>query len=112
VPIVRIEPVGIEFEVPPGQTVAEAAWRQGYTWPTRCWGQAECMVCVTRILSGASQAEPANKEEMEQMADRLAPRLRHASARLACRLRVRGEGLVLEKRGVQPPSENGSVLGG
>jgi len=51
-PVIHIEPGGIDLEVGPNESVAESAWRQGYTWPTRCWGQADCMVCWVRILDG------------------------------------------------------------
>jgi 2Fe-2S ferredoxin len=106
VAIVRVEPAGIEIDVGPNESVAECAWRLGFTWPTRCWGQAECMVCATRLIDGESQVEPPGQEELEQMADRLPRRLRSPSTRLACRLHVRGDGVVLEKAGVRPPTES------
>lgn len=102
-PIVRVEPAGLEFEVEPGEGVAEAAWRQGYTWPTKCWGQAECMVCWVRILDGELAAEPPSEDELFAMRSRLPVKLRSPLTRLACQLRVKGDGLVLEKKGVKPP---------
>ena len=47
-PLVRIEPLGATFDVTPEETMLVAAWRLGYPWPSRCWGQAECMVCHPR----------------------------------------------------------------
>ena len=101
--IVRVEPAGIEFDVGPGEAVAEAAWRLGYTWPTKCWGQAECMVCFVRILEGELQAEPPSEAELFAMRTRLPVKLRSPLTRLACQLRVNGDGLIVEKKGVLPP---------
>ena len=101
---VRVEPAGVEVEVERGESVAEAAWRQGYTWPTRCWGRAECMMCFARITDGELAAEPASAEEQVQMRALMPARLRSEVTRLACQLRVVADGLVLEKRGVYPPS--------
>jgi 2Fe-2S ferredoxin len=101
--MVRVEPSGVEFDVQPGESVAEAAWRLGYTWPTTCWGQADCMVCFVRVLDGELQAAPASEDELFQMQTKMTRRLRSPLTRLACRLRVKGDGLVLEKKGVQPP---------
>ena len=102
---VRVEPGGVEFEVAPGESVAEAAWNHGYTWPTKCWGQAECMVCWVRVLDGELDAEPPTEEELSAMRTRLPVKLRSPLTRLACRLRVSGDGLVLEKKGVRGPGE-------
>lgn len=102
-PTVRVEPSGIEFDVAVGETVAEAAWRLGYTWPTKCWGKAECMVCWTRILAGELSVEPLGPEEQLAMRSRLPPKLKSQFTRLACRMVVTREGLVLEKKGVVPP---------
>ena len=100
---VRVEPAGVEFDVPPGESVAEAAWRLGYTWPTKCWGQADCMICFVKVLDGELQCEPPGEEELFQMRSKMPRRLRSPLTRLACRLRVTGDGLVLEKKGVLPP---------
>jgi 2Fe-2S ferredoxin len=103
-PVVRVEPSGAELDVELGETVAEAAWRLGYTWPTKCWGQADCMVCWTRILDGELSAVPLGEEEELAMRARLPPKLKSRFTRLGCRLLVSGDGLVLEKKGVQPSS--------
>ncbi len=100
---VRVEPAGVEFDVKPGESVAEAAWRLGYTWPTKCWGQAECMVCFVRVIGGEVRAQPAGDAELLAMRTLLPRRLRGPLTRLACRLQVTGDGLVVEKKGVQPP---------
>lgn len=100
-PLVTIEPSGVELEVRPGESVAEAAWRQGYVWPTKCWGQAECMSCFTKVLGGELSAHPADAEEHDAMGLRMAERVRSPLVRLACQLRVKRDGLVLEKQGVR-----------
>jgi 2Fe-2S ferredoxin len=100
---VRVEPAGLEFDVPPGESIAEAAWRLGYFWPTNCYGQAECMACFVRVLDGESSAESPSDDELLAMRMRMPRRLRGPLTRLACRLNVTGEGLVVEKKGVRPP---------
>lgn len=102
-PLVRIEPLGATFDVKPDETVLAAAWRLGYSWPTRCWGQAECLVCHTKVISGAAEVEPASGFELERMGRLLPKRWRSPSTRLACQLKVTGPGVVLEKAGVIPP---------
>lgn len=106
VPVVRVEPAGVEFEVQAGESVAEAAWRLGYSWPTRCWGQAECMVCFTKVIGGEMQTEAPEDEELHQMRTLLPRQSWSSLTRLACRLKVKGPGVILEKRGVRPPSSS------
>lgn len=102
-PVVRIEPLGEEICVRPGEAVAEAAWRLGYYWPTTCFGQAQCMACRVRVVSGEQSIMPADDEEVEAMRTRL-PRLeREGGTRLGCRLTVTADGVTVEKRGVKPP---------
>ncbi|MEV6164884.1 2Fe-2S iron-sulfur cluster-binding protein [Streptomyces sp. NPDC052052] len=98
-----IQPSGSELEVAEGESVAEAAWRQGHDWPTQCWGQADCMTCFTRIIDGELCALPAEQEELDAIRLRMSPRFRtNPLVRLACRLRCARDGLVLEKRGFRP----------
>jgi len=100
---VRVEPAGVELDVKAGESVAEAAWNLGYTWPTTCWGQAECMVCFVKVVDGELGTEPPDEDELLQMRTRLPVRLRSPLTRLACRLKINGAGVVLEKKGVQGP---------
>ena len=69
--VVRVEPSGFEFDVRPGESVAEAAWRLGYSWPTTCWGQAECMLCFVRVTAGELHTEPPDDDELLQMQTRM-----------------------------------------
>jgi ferredoxin, 2Fe-2S len=101
--LVRIEPSGLHLDVPDGESVAEAAWRLGYHWPTTCWGQADCMLCRVEVLEGSDAVRAAGPEEVAAVRQKLSPSLRRPATRLACRLEVTGEGVVLRKEGVRPP---------
>lgn len=105
---IRVEPAGVEFDVRAGESVAEAAWRLGYTWPTKCWGQAECMVCLVKVVDGELQTQPPDEDELFQLRTRLPRRLLGPLTRLACRLQVTGAGVVLEKKGVREPPTDSS----
>jgi len=99
---VRILPAGIDLEVEPYESVAEAAWRQGYVWPTQCWGQLDCMSCFTRIVDGERDALPAEDAELDAVRMKMpGPMASDSLVRLACQLRCKGDSLVLEKRGVR-----------
>ena len=103
-PLVTIEPDGFRIEVEAGESLAQAAWRQGYHWPTTCWGEAECMVCAVCVTAGEGAAEPATGEEEAAIAARMPHFRRQPGTRLAFRLRVAGDGLVVEKAGVRRPA--------
>ncbi|PAK28049.1 hypothetical protein CJD44_00995 [Streptomyces sp. alain-838] len=102
---VHVRPAGLTIEVAPGETLAESAWRQGYRWPTTCWGKAECMVCTVLVTSGESATVPADAAEEDAIRLRLPRHLRRPESRLACRLRFTGDGAVVEKKGVRPPPD-------
>lgn len=104
--VVRVEPSGLDIKVEAGEPVAEAAWRQGYTWPTKCWGQLDCTSCFARIAEGEELVVPAEDDELAAMRTRLPARLRSPLVRLGCRLRVTADGVVLEKKGVGPPGDS------
>lgn len=105
-PIVHIDGSDVDIDVNPGESVAEAAWRQGYDWPTKCWGQLECMQCFVRIKPGDGEVNivPADEEEIIAMRTLFPPRLRSPMVRLGCRVQVCGDGVVLEKKGVRAPA--------
>lgn len=102
-PRVTIQPSGVALEVNQGESVAEAAWRQGYIWPTQCWGQADCMTCFTKILDGELSAVPADEFELDAKRFKMTDKFRSSPLiRLACQLRCTGNDLVLEKHGFRP----------
>ncbi len=102
-PLVRIEPLGEEICVRRGESVAEAAWRLGYHWPTTCFGQATCMQCRVRIIAGEEFVVPADDQESEAMQTWLPAPARRPGIRLGCRLTVMADGVTVEKPGVRPP---------
>jgi len=95
---VRVQPIGADIEVRPGETLIEAAWREGYDWPTSCYGQAQCMVCRVRVIDGAENLSDMSKEEVDAL------RMNNLDGidgvRLACLLEVHGPATV-EKDGVR-----------
>ena len=95
----RVDPDGIELDLEPGETLIEAAWRLGYTWPTRCYGQAECTACHIEVMEGAEHASAIGEDEAVALAT-LRPGTR--ALRLACRIRFDGDAVV-KKRGVRAP---------
>ena len=99
----RVEPLGSDIDVRPGEAVAEAAWRLGYRWPTTCFGQANCMQCRVRVVAGDQFVVPADDEESEAMQKWLPALARKPGIRLGCRLTVIADGVTVEKRGVRPP---------
>jgi len=106
-PVVRVEPLGVDIEVQPGETLIEAAWRQGFDWPTVCYAQAECTLCHVRVLEGSENLAPMQQQESKTIQELLG-RARHRDAiRLACRLEVRGN-VVVRKNGVQQRQSGGA----
>ena len=100
-PVVRVEPSGVEIDLHDGEALALGAWRLGHWWPTTCWGQADCMLCRTEVVEGEERVVPADAEEVDAVRRKL-PRAQHRpGTRLACRLVVTGEGVVVRKDGVR-----------
>jgi 2Fe-2S ferredoxin len=111
-PVVRVEPIGVDIDVEPGETIIEAAWRLGYHWPTACYGQAWCTKCTVEVLCGAEDISAPEDEERRALANRLS-RSGPETTRLACRAQPTGD-ISVRKEGVfsvrdldQPP--NGQV---
>lgn len=78
-----------------------AALRNGIHWPTVCWGQIECMVCAVKVIAGMESVIAATADEKKAIRDRMPKHVQLTSTRLACRLRIFGEGVVVEKQGVR-----------
>jgi hypothetical protein len=67
------------------------------------------MACFVRVLDGELSAESPSDDELLAMRMRMPKKLCSPLTRLACRMKVTGEGLVVEKKGVRPPlPANGS----
>lgn len=103
-PRVRVEPLNIEFESPPGETVMNAANAAGYWWPVGCNRNGECTNCAMEVVSGVGRLsrmgrfERANLVRQRGQASIQDPRLR-----LACQARVEGD-VVVYKLGVRRDS--------
>lgn len=109
--IVRVEPAGVEIEVRPGETLFDAAWREGYAWPTICLGQALCTHCHVRLRDASSAVlSPVGKDERLAI-QRISRRLYKgdmAGVRLACQMEISAGDLVVEQttfRGERRPEE-------
>ena len=95
--IVSVQPLGIELEVAPEQTVMAAAAAAGYGWPTVCESNASCGTCVSIVEEGVENCGPMPADEEETLTRTLVPL--DGQRRLACRLTVTGP-VILKKRGV------------
>lgn len=102
---VRVDPAGVELSPQAGETVFQAALREGLTWPTICYGQARCTACALRVTDGHPATDPPGPEEqavLRQLGQRRRSSVR--GIRLACRLTVTGE-VTVEKKGVKPTGD-------
>ena len=97
---VRVEPLGIDLEVPPHEALMDAAESAGYEWPTICGGVGMCTLCWVRVDAGLENLGPMHELEREALTayrsrkGALDPRIR-----LGCQLTVTGDVTVF-KRGV------------
>jgi len=99
-PVVLVEPIGVTFRLADGETLIQAAWREGYYWPTVCGGRAECTVCHVLIGAGEGNAVSADEYETAMIAQVVERTRPAAPVRLACRLRVSGP-VTVYKRAVR-----------
>lgn len=100
--VVTVLPLGLELEVPEGQTVMSVAHAAGYVWPTECGQSAECGLCVSIVREGAENCGEMPDDERDTLQRTMG--MVDASRRLACRLTVTGP-VTLTKRGVRPAEE-------
>jgi ferredoxin, 2Fe-2S len=98
---VEVRPSGAVFDVQAGETVIQAAWRHGYTWPTVCEGKGSCRACVLQLVEGADALSPIGRWEQEGL-DSVTPTLPGdaASYRLACQVTI-DDDVVVRKVGVR-----------
>jgi ferredoxin len=99
--VVRVEPAGLEIKVGAGEALMQAAIRQGYRWPTICEGRADCGVCFVRVREGEDQLSPRLQEETDLLGEFRPTKKDPAATRLACRLFVHGDGVVVFRPGVR-----------
>lgn len=100
-----VRPAGITFDAHSDETVIQAAWRNGYFWPTICNGQGMCKTCVFQVVEGADGLTTPSEFEQEGL-DHVTPTLPGDADhyRLACQARITGD-VVAQKIGVRarPP---------
>jgi ferredoxin len=92
----------------PGETILDAAFRTGATWPTICYGQARCTACALLLRDGHENAGPPGPVEEGVLRQITGKRRRWPAGdtRLACQLTVTGE-VTVEKKGAKPASGAG-----
>lgn len=101
-PKIIIQPRGITIEAKKGVTIMEAAHAQGYYWPTTCAGEGRCSTCAATVLRGAENLSSMGRSEKRTLVAELGPRSIERNMRLACQVRLEGDGDVeVEKVGVR-----------
>jgi ferredoxin, 2Fe-2S len=102
---VVVEPWGVTIDVGPSETMFDAALRQGWQWPTNCFGQCRCTVCHVCVLEGADMMDEPSEDELAVLASlrrTLYARQPHTVLRLACQIRLHGDARVAQRRRPQP----------
>lgn len=92
--VARVEPAGLEIEVRRGETLFDAAYREGYAWPTICAGQGTCTHCHVRVLHGGGDVSPVNTDHERRSIKRVAQRLYGKDpdgVRMACQIELSGD---------------------
>ncbi len=103
---IEVEPARITFDIHADETIIQAAWRNGYTWPTICGGQGTCKTCVFQILEGFEHLSPVEAWEdtgLRSLADSLPNK--GQGYRLACQAKVHAD-IRLRKIGVRKQHGN------
>lgn len=96
---VRVLPGNFDLEVRAGETLIEAAWREGYYWPTICHGQGSCLQCFVVVETGWANIVPAEDRENDELAH--IAEFVDGDVRLACQMRFTGS-VVVTRPGVAP----------
>src|SRR5690606_27192428 len=96
--IVRVEPLGVDIDVYPNESLMAAAQRVGLRWPTLCRGNAQCGYCYVEVNADADAPSPSDKEAnvLKQ-----APKAKRSGImRLACQFQPRSGPVTATRRGV------------
>jgi ferredoxin len=104
--MIQVEPSGAAFDIQANESIIQAAWRNGYTWPTICNGRGTCKTCVFLTLDGEPNLSAIEAWEQEGLAS-IADSLPDAGQgwRLACQAKVYGD-VRLRKIGVRKQDGN------
>jgi len=96
---VRVEPLGVEFEVFPDETLMQAANRSGLYWPTVCGGNGYCNRCFIVTDPADPAFGPMGAEEQEALR-RVRWRISQTvGERLACQVTILAD-VSVRKKGV------------
>ena len=96
---VRVEPLGIELDVPDGVTIMQAARDAGYYWPNQCDMQCRCSNCFFRVVEGARRLSEMGRAERATLLEQRGRRALDQPVRLGCQTSVTGD-VVIHKVGV------------
>jgi ferredoxin, 2Fe-2S len=100
-PRVTVQPSGIVFDAPDGETIFAAARAAGYWWPTSCDGQGECTNCTGEIIAGGDHLSPMGRWEEENLIRQRGRGALDKPVRLCCQARVHGD-VEVRRTGVRP----------
>ena len=99
--IVRVEPSNLEFEVPDGTSILQAARQAGLSWPSVCGGLGECTTCHFVVVAGIEHLQVVSRRELDALSRimRRFPAMAPGMVRLACQSMISGD-VVVRKVGV------------
>jgi ferredoxin, 2Fe-2S len=100
-PLVRVEPLGREFDASPNETLMQAANRAGLYWPTICGGNGYCNRCVFTIDPYDESVAPMEKPEREALVRVRWRNGEKPGERLACQVMIVSD-VTIYKKGVAP----------
>lgn len=103
--IVTVTPGGAAIDVAAGETLFQAARREGWTWPTVCEGLGTCRTCYVTVQEGVEDCGPVRPLELEGL--QALGKQPDGRTRLACQLEVVGP-VVVRRRGVRREEEGAS----
>jgi 2Fe-2S ferredoxin len=99
---VTIQPVNIEIEVTPGETLMGAAQARGLYWPTTCGGQGICTTCLSEVDSGGDLLAEMGRSERKTLVAERGEAILRRPVRLACQATVLHDGAItVTKPGVR-----------
>jgi len=80
----RIEPAGVEVDVPPGEGLIDVCDEHPEVRVSMSCRDASCGTCCVTVVEGAGALDPPGEDERRLLATLRAP----PSTRLCCKLRV------------------------
>lgn len=86
-------PEGVAFEARAGRTLVDELLAHGVEIEHACEKVCACATCHVHLREGAESVPPADEEEEDQLDDAWGV---DAQSRLACCVKLKGSGLVVE----------------